>query len=460
MSISLVPPEYCCPITLEIMIDPVICEDGFTYERKSIENLQSNISPLTREPINKTNLISNKILKLLINKYLLAKNKDNETISSTPDCKILEQNCKIVETNKDNEIMPSAPDYKILEQNCKIVETNKDSHNHNDNHNENNENKGKKDIKQLLQRNQIISEYNKKLGNYTLEGSYLFYYHNCGYKYVLSRDRTQIHVCFSANFVDTIQNEQKNMLLKTYTTLYNDILWIEKYVYGLSSFEVPFVNFVFDHCPEMIKEIIELIDQVETQHLMCRRSKSFLFGYKCNHLKRLKRLYAIKGELLKFSNLNQSRDYYHTHYKELTNVLCGRSFDLDKDVVKLSINQHLHPHTIYNTNMHTDWDCEFNEKYKINDEQFYKKNLYQIYDSYVFSKLSFLNIMYRYFKNDSDEWYLTDYFKSDANYVKFSHYLKDYQRYNFVNPSYFNKYIKIGETIIEIIKKLRPEIFI
>jgi hypothetical protein len=30
--------EFECPITFELMIDPVICADGFTYERKNIQD--------------------------------------------------------------------------------------------------------------------------------------------------------------------------------------------------------------------------------------------------------------------------------------------------------------------------------------------------------------------------------------------------------------------------------------
>jgi hypothetical protein len=42
-----------CPLTLEFFVDPVVVEDGHTYERTAIERwLQSsNVSPLTRQPI-------------------------------------------------------------------------------------------------------------------------------------------------------------------------------------------------------------------------------------------------------------------------------------------------------------------------------------------------------------------------------------------------------------------------
>lgn len=67
-----VPDEYKCPISMELMVDPVVCSDGHTYERDSIERLfrtNKYRSPLTREKITKM-LIPNVNLKKLINDYL------------------------------------------------------------------------------------------------------------------------------------------------------------------------------------------------------------------------------------------------------------------------------------------------------------------------------------------------------------------------------------------------------
>jgi hypothetical protein len=64
-----IPEEFICPITLEIMYDPVLCEDGHTYERSAILLLRDSVSPLTRTPINRKNLIPNRALKETINTY-------------------------------------------------------------------------------------------------------------------------------------------------------------------------------------------------------------------------------------------------------------------------------------------------------------------------------------------------------------------------------------------------------
>lgn len=66
------PPEYlCCPITLELMNDPVICTDGYSYERNTImQYLEKNsISPMTKQPIDKKNIFPNRTLKDAIENY-------------------------------------------------------------------------------------------------------------------------------------------------------------------------------------------------------------------------------------------------------------------------------------------------------------------------------------------------------------------------------------------------------
>ncbi len=64
-----IPEEFLCPITLDIMEDPVICEDGYTYEREAIISISNSLSPMTRQPINKRILIPNRALKQSIEKF-------------------------------------------------------------------------------------------------------------------------------------------------------------------------------------------------------------------------------------------------------------------------------------------------------------------------------------------------------------------------------------------------------
>lgn len=65
---SNIPPDFECPILMEAMIDPVICSDGFSYERAAIEDWlrHHETSPKTNEVLSNKKLIPNKTLKAAI----------------------------------------------------------------------------------------------------------------------------------------------------------------------------------------------------------------------------------------------------------------------------------------------------------------------------------------------------------------------------------------------------------
>jgi Mg-chelatase subunit ChlD len=65
------PENFICPITQSIMVDPVMCEDGITYERSAILLWLGthNTSPVTRQYIS-SNLIPNLALRNTIQDYL------------------------------------------------------------------------------------------------------------------------------------------------------------------------------------------------------------------------------------------------------------------------------------------------------------------------------------------------------------------------------------------------------
>ena len=67
-----VPDAFLCPLTLDLMMDPVVTSDGQTYERRSIEQwlAQSSTSPLTGHPLPHLGLAPNVVLRGLIRDYL------------------------------------------------------------------------------------------------------------------------------------------------------------------------------------------------------------------------------------------------------------------------------------------------------------------------------------------------------------------------------------------------------
>ena len=66
-----VPDEYICPITTEIMTDPVTTLDGFTYERAAItEWLRTkDTSPKTGATLESTTLYPNLSLRSVIRSF-------------------------------------------------------------------------------------------------------------------------------------------------------------------------------------------------------------------------------------------------------------------------------------------------------------------------------------------------------------------------------------------------------
>lgn len=68
-----IPEEFICPITQEIMINPVLSRYGQSYERKAIVEWLATgrrACPLTRQPLNLQNLVTNRSLQLRIKGFL------------------------------------------------------------------------------------------------------------------------------------------------------------------------------------------------------------------------------------------------------------------------------------------------------------------------------------------------------------------------------------------------------
>jgi len=65
------PHEFYCAITHELMTDPVVASDGYTYERSAITAWIDNgkrTSPMTNAPLPHLDLMPNRVLKMLIQK--------------------------------------------------------------------------------------------------------------------------------------------------------------------------------------------------------------------------------------------------------------------------------------------------------------------------------------------------------------------------------------------------------
>ena len=65
------PPELACPITDEIMQDPVMAADGHTYERRAITEwfTRNDTSPITNAVLDHTNLTPNHLARALAQRF-------------------------------------------------------------------------------------------------------------------------------------------------------------------------------------------------------------------------------------------------------------------------------------------------------------------------------------------------------------------------------------------------------
>jgi hypothetical protein len=69
--LSNIPDDFVCPITHELMVDPVLAADGFTYERHAITKwIAANTkSPMTNQELDTSALFPNRILKSQIREW-------------------------------------------------------------------------------------------------------------------------------------------------------------------------------------------------------------------------------------------------------------------------------------------------------------------------------------------------------------------------------------------------------
>lgn len=85
--------SYLCPITHQLINDPVIDNEGNSYEKNAILEwlARNNTSPITRNPLAATDLSPNRVLKDLIDEYKLqngldsAEKKDEQSITRDID---------------------------------------------------------------------------------------------------------------------------------------------------------------------------------------------------------------------------------------------------------------------------------------------------------------------------------------------------------------------------------------
>jgi Mg-chelatase subunit ChlD len=101
--------NFLCPITGVLMSDPVIDKDGNTFERAAIEEwlAKHGTSPITRNPMTRTDLTPNRVLRSAIEDYrrnLAMTNKNKNHYSSSNESK---NNGSVEETKNVEAVSPA-----------------------------------------------------------------------------------------------------------------------------------------------------------------------------------------------------------------------------------------------------------------------------------------------------------------------------------------------------------------
>ncbi|CAE7760269.1 PUB51 [Symbiodinium sp. CCMP2456] len=101
------PTDCSCPITQDLMEDPVVASDGTSYERRAIEHwLQSHrTSPLTNLPLASDDLIPNNALRSVIQEFL---SRLPETQRSEQELRWKRQS-ETLQTRPPEDLRPRAP---------------------------------------------------------------------------------------------------------------------------------------------------------------------------------------------------------------------------------------------------------------------------------------------------------------------------------------------------------------
>ena len=190
---NVIPESFICPITQNIMIDPVISPYGISYEKYAIENwlCKNNVDPFSQKPLKKEQLVRNFALKNAIREFVINFKKDyekkkNNSLNSQNENVILNsennnsdlniqnnQNCddnKIIDsqndinfnTNISNDIIEKNNNFDNKEKN-EILNEEKNKDSIIEKNNENNGNIIVDDIKENVIANENNEFENKKV---------------------------------------------------------------------------------------------------------------------------------------------------------------------------------------------------------------------------------------------------------------------------------------------------------
>jgi hypothetical protein len=325
-----IPEEFMCPVSMEIMDDPVICEDGHTYERMSIVNLRNSLSPITREPINKKNLIPNRNLANAIERF-----KKANGITSVK--KPIVQPKKVIQPPIDTmqqmvmdrmgalERFEEEQRQKELARREQIAKEKREQERRKQEERERLE----KIKQEEIQLARVVAMFNAKdLPLFTTGCEKKTYYSDGSSKSLTTwvgnqKETFVLHL----EMLKNIQKCEINKLYDIYKNILGDYFWIKKYGPGehLEYPNKPYVDFVFDNHIDKIDELIAGSNKyIEIMTKQCKdlqykpyselqlESNKSQLECKTQHLRSLQHLKKISAK---------PREYYYINESELSSKM-------------------------------------------------------------------------------------------------------------------------------------------
>lgn len=501
-----IPDQYKCPITLEIMSDPIVCTDGFTYERASIMALCNSFSPMTRQPIDKKILIPNNALKQLIQQFAHTNSikLKKHVNSSNPTNKNISQN-QSQRTNQDrlSDLQREQAQIKINYKNRKRqeregmlsrfereqIEQNKI--NSIRRYNEKQEKKRKEEQEKQEKKRELEIKRKEEQENRELERIVTMFnakdlpilmsgWRDTNYDLNVWCKYMSIKFKFTLGVIKIIKNKNIKELYSIYKKLCLDIMWIQKYVYG-SRDSKPFVDFVFDYKDKNsidyeIKNTQHEIDKnnlEHSRHYQCNGQCAYIY-WNNNLNSTLKELINLKNIIEKIQN--KSREYYYINYDEFLDLFCSKDQMGHRNFI---IGRESYGYCPVNLDSATDYSVNGVGKYIGNR---YYNHIFHIFDREKKEKINFLvdickdigiirscgssclsscgmYYMYPENNNPSNFYYGSgDLIEDHIKYINYS----TLQQYSYIRrliePKDFDEFVKIGKVIIELIEFIRPDI--
>jgi len=437
-----IPREFICPVTFEIMEDPVICSDGYTYERKVILNLPNSISPLTRQQIDKNNLIPNRNLKDAIERYK----------SSSDSSKKLSNISKLEKFELEQKIKKQEMEDKIKKE---LLEKQK-----RDNEEFLRKQKEKEKDIQLKRILEMFNAQNTALFNYGYISLHHFgmnQFRNDNYEYHKIGEKKYI---FTIEMLKLILNENKEILSKKYDKITNDYIWVKKYVFGEGL--NPLIEFVFDNFVSEIDNLIEKESQIivnntkEIKEILSRRSKSngYTITIYCDNADYLtKQNYKLEKKLNLITKIKnkqlKSKEYYIVNNDEFC-----KDFEITEFLKKINISIFF---LRYDWNILYDW-------IKMKKQHFDNliENIFCIFDKKV-DNSNMISYSYhnQYCIKVTDYHHLLEMYKFNIEHsTRSSSIQNSNEREDIINdyePIFFEPLMNLTKNIIELIDFLQEE---